>query len=94
MCHNPAKIFKIEKRGLSKRLLCRFSYRKSGLGGKKKKIFLLNGWSPFEGFTFKSKLPYFCKRTISLHPFKVKDIRAKTFTVWKIMYQMKKNHTI
>jgi dihydroorotase len=27
MCHNPAKIFKVEKR-YQRRLLCRFSYRK------------------------------------------------------------------
>jgi dihydroorotase len=52
MCHNPAKIFKVEKR-YQRRLLCRFSYRKFSFAlSVNKENILLNGWSPFEGFTF------------------------------------------
>jgi dihydroorotase len=58
MCHNPAKIFKVEKRGFIRRLLCRFSYRKFSfaLSVNKENIFAKCGWSPFEGFTFKSRI--------------------------------------
>jgi hypothetical protein len=44
MCHNPAKIFKIEKRGFIKEGYYRFGYRKFrfALGVKKRKYFWLN----------------------------------------------------
>jgi dihydroorotase len=56
MCHNPAKIFKV---WLYQRRLCRFSYRKFSfaLSVNKENIFAKCGWSPFEGFTFKSRTP-------------------------------------
>jgi dihydroorotase len=57
MCHNPAKIFKIEKRGFIKEG-CRFGYCKCRFAGKKKKNILAKCGVPhLGGFTFKSKLP-------------------------------------
>jgi dihydroorotase len=44
---------------------------------KKKKILLLNGWSPFEGYTFKSRITHtFVNGELVYTAFKVKDIRA------------------
>jgi dihydroorotase len=68
MCHNPAKIFKIEKRGFIKEgYYADLVIVNSGLPWSvKENIFAKCGWSPFEGFTFKSKLHILCKWTISL----------------------------
>ncbi len=58
MCHNPAKIFRIEKRGFIRKnyfadlvLIDLFSQKIS-----KNKIFSLCNWSPFENIEFKSRI--------------------------------------
>jgi dihydroorotase len=80
MCHNPAKIFKIENRG----------FIKAGYFAdlvivnpelpwsvKKENILAKCGWSPFEGFTFKSRITHtFVNGQLVYAAFKVKDIRA------------------
>lgn len=61
MCHNPAKIFKIEKRGF-----IREGYFadialidvNSPWMVSKQNILYKCGWSPFEGTTFKSKITH------------------------------------
>ncbi|MDG1871797.1 MAG: dihydroorotase, partial [Flavobacterium sp.] len=61
MCHNPAKIFKIEKRGFIKEgYFADLVIVNSGLpwSVKKENIFAKCGWSPFEGFTFKSRITH------------------------------------
>jgi dihydroorotase len=61
--------FKIEKRGFIKEgYYADLVIVNSGLpwSVKKENIFAKCGWSPFEGFTFKSKLHILCKWTISL----------------------------
>jgi dihydroorotase len=61
MCHNPAKIFKIEKRGFIKEgYYADLVIVNSGLpwSVKKENIFAKCGWSPFEGFTFKSRITH------------------------------------
>jgi dihydroorotase len=61
MCHNPAKIFKIEKRGFIKRgyyadlVLVDIS---SPWTVNKSNILYKCGWSPFEGTTFNSKITH------------------------------------
>jgi dihydroorotase len=55
MCHNPAKIFKIEKRGFIKEGYFADLVINAGLGVKRK-YFAKCGWSPFEGFTLSQKL--------------------------------------
>ena len=80
MCHNPAKIFKIEKRGF-----IRIGYYadlvivNAGLpwSVKKENIIAKCGWSPFEGYTFKSRITHtFVNGQLVYTAFKVKDIRA------------------
>ena len=61
MCHNPAKIFKIEKRGFIKKgyfadlVLVDIA---SPWTVKKENILYKCGWSPFEGTTFYSKITH------------------------------------
>jgi dihydroorotase len=57
MCHNPAKILKIEKRGFIKEgYYADLVIVNSGLPWSvKRNIFAKCGWS-FEGFTFKSRI--------------------------------------
>jgi len=61
MCHNPAKIFKIEKRGFIKKgyyadlVLVDIA---SPWSVKKENILYKCGWSPFEGVTFYSKITH------------------------------------
>ena len=80
MCHNPAKIFKIEKRGFIKEgYYADLVIVNSGLpwGVKKENIFAKCGWSPFEGFTFKSRITHtFVNGQLVYSAFKVKNIRA------------------
>ena len=80
MCHNPAKIFKIEKRGFIKEgYFADLVIVNSGLpwSVKKENIFAKCGWSPFEGFTFKSRITHtFVNGKLVYNLFKVKDIRA------------------
>jgi len=80
MCHNPAKIFKIEKRGFIKEgYYADLVIVNAGLpwSVKKENIFAKCGWSPFEGFTFKSRITHtFVNGKLVYNAFKVKDIRA------------------
>jgi dihydroorotase len=69
MCHNPAKIFKIEKRGFIKEgyyadlAIVNISKPWS----VKKKIFLYKcGWSPLKEPILNREYTYICKRTIGL----------------------------
>jgi dihydroorotase len=80
MCHNPAKIFKIEKRGFIKEgYYADLVIINAGLPWSVKKENILSkcGWSPFEGFTFKSRITHtFVNGKLVYSGFKVKDIRA------------------
>lgn len=80
MCHNPAKIFKIEKRGFIKvGYYADLVIVNPGLpwSVKKENILAKCGWSPFEGFTFKSRITHtFVNGQLIYSAFKVKDIRA------------------
>lgn len=80
MCHNPAKIFKIEKRGFIKEgyfadlVIVNPSLPWSV---KAENILYKCGWSPFENFTFKSRITHtFVNGEMVYNNFKVKDIRA------------------
>ncbi|MCM0665870.1 MULTISPECIES: dihydroorotase [Flavobacterium] len=80
MCHNPAKIFKIEKRGFIKEgyhadlVIVNPSLPWSV---KPENILYKCGWSPFEGFTFKSRITHtFVNGELVYNNFKVKDTRA------------------
>lgn len=80
MCHNPAKIFKIENRGFIKvGYYADLVIVNPGLpwSVKKENILAKCGWSPFEGFTFKSRITHtFVNGQLVYSAFKVKDIRA------------------
>lgn len=80
MCHNPAKIFKIEKRGF-----IREGYYAdlaivnptSPWNVKKENILAKCGWSPFDGYNFKSRITHtFVNGELVYQNFKVKDIRV------------------
>ncbi len=80
MCHNPAKIFKIEKRGFIKEgyfadlVIVNPSLPWSV---NTDNILAKCGWSPFEGFAFKSRITHtFVNGELVYNNFKVKDIRA------------------
>ncbi|MEC5165833.1 dihydroorotase [Flavobacterium sp. PL11] len=80
MCHNPAKIFKIEKRGFIKvGYYADLVIVNSGLPWSVKKENILSkcGWSPFEEFTFKSRITHtLVNGELVYAAFKVKNIRA------------------
>ncbi len=80
MCHNPAKIFKIEKRGFIREgYYADLVIVNAGLpwSVKKENIIAKCGWSPFEGYTFKSRITHtFVNGQLVYTAFKVKDIRA------------------
>ncbi|MFC0778142.1 dihydroorotase [Flavobacterium sp. HJSW_4] len=80
MCHNPAKIFKIEKRGF-----IREGYHADLVivnpslpwSVKSENILYKCGWSPFEGYTFKSRITHtFVNGELVYNNFKVKDTKA------------------
>jgi len=80
MAHNPATIFKIEKRGF-----IREGYYAdlaivnpaSPWNVKKENILYKCGWSPFEGYTFKSRITHtFVNGQLVYNNFKVKEVRA------------------
>ena len=79
MAHNPAILFKIEKRGFLKvGYYADLAIVNSGLPWtvKKDNIFAKCGWSPFEDFTFRSRITHtFVNGELVYHNFKVKDIR-------------------
>jgi dihydroorotase len=80
MCHNPAKIFKIEKRGFIKvGYYADLVIINAGLpwNVKKENILYKCGWSPFEGYNFKSRISHtFVNGQLVYQNFKVKNIRA------------------
>lgn len=79
MAHNPAKIFKIEKRGFIKEgYFADLVIVNPGLpwNVKKENILYKCGWSPFEGYNFKSRITHtFVNGQLVYNNFKVKDIR-------------------
>lgn len=80
MAHNPAKIFKIEKRGFIKEgYYADLAIVNAGLpwSVKKENIFYKCGWSPFEGTTFKSRVTHtFVNGQLAYHNFNFKEVRA------------------
>lgn len=82
MSHNPAKIFKINKRGFIKEgYYADLVLINSGLpwNVKKENILYKSGWSPFEGLTFKSRVTHtFVNGQLVYHNFKIKEVRAAT----------------
>lgn len=80
MAHNPAKIFKIEKRGFIKEgYYADLAIVNPGLpwNVKKENILYKCGWSPFEGVNFKSRITHtFVNGQLVYNNFKVKDLRC------------------
>lgn len=80
IAHNPAKLFKIENRGFIKEgYFADLVIVDAGLpwSVKKENILYKCGWSPFEGFTFKSRITHtFVNGEMVYNNFKVKDVRA------------------
>ena len=78
--HNPAILFQIEKRGFIKvGYYADLVIVNAGLpwSVKKENILYKCGWSPFEGFTFKSRITHtLVNGQLVYSNFKVKDIRA------------------
>lgn len=80
MCHNPAKIFKIEKRGFIKEgyyadLVIVNPSKPWGVN--QDNILAKCGWSPFEGYTFRSRITHtFVNGELLYQNFKVKDLKA------------------
>jgi dihydroorotase len=80
MCHNPAKIFKIEKRGFIKvGYFADLVIVNSGMpwSVNKDNILYKCAWSPFENHTFKSRIMHtFVNGQLVYTNFQTKDIRA------------------
>ena len=80
MCHNPAKIFKIEKRGFIKvGYYADLVIVNPGMpwSVNKDNILYKCGWSPFENYTFKSRITHtFVNGQLVYNNFKVKNIRC------------------
>lgn len=80
MAHNPAKIFKIEKRGFIKEgYYADLVIINPNLPWNVNAENILSkcGWSPFENFTFKSRITHtFVNGELVYNTFKVNDIRA------------------
>ena len=80
MCHNPAKIFKIEKRGFIKEgyyadLAIVNAHQPWNV--KKENILYKCGWSPFEGYNFKSRVTHtFVNGKLVYANGKVKELRV------------------
>lgn len=78
--HNPAILFQIEKRGFIKKgYYADLVIVNMGLpwSVKKENILYKCGWSPFEGFTFKSRITHtLVNGQLVYSNFKVKDIHA------------------
>ena len=80
MCHNPAKIFKIEKRGFIKEgyyadIAIVNAYLPWNV--KKENILYKCGWSPFEGYNFKSRVTHtFVNGRLVYHNGKVKETKV------------------
>ncbi|WP_297334657.1 dihydroorotase [Flavobacterium sp.] len=80
MAHNPAKLFKIEKRGFIREgYYADLAIVNPGLpwNVKKENILYKCGWSPFEGANFKSRITHtFVNGQLVYNNFKVKDLRC------------------
>lgn len=80
MAHNPAKIFKIEKRGFIKEgYYADLAIVNPGMpwNVKKDNILYKCGWSPFEGYNFKSRITHtFVNGQLVYNNFKVKNIQC------------------
>ncbi len=80
MCHNPASLFKIEKRGFIKvGYYADLAIVNAGLpwSVKKENILAKCGWSPFEGYTFKSRITHtFVNGQLVYQGFKVSPKKA------------------
>ncbi|MGL2962357.1 dihydroorotase [Flavobacterium sp. RSB2_4_14] len=78
MCHNPATIFKIEKRGFIKEgFYADLVIVNPGLpwNVKRENILAKCGWSPFEGYNFKSRITHtFVNGELVYQNFKVKEV--------------------
>ena len=80
MCHNPAKIFNIEKRGFIKEgyyadIAIVNAYLPWNV--KKENIIAKCGWSPFEGYNFKSRVTHtFVNGKLVYHNGKVKETKV------------------
>ena len=80
MCHNPAKIFKIEKRGFIKEgyyadIAIVNAYLPWNV--KKENILYKCGWSPFEGYNFKSRVTHtFVNGKLVFSNGKIKETKA------------------
>ena len=77
MCHNPAILFEVEKRGYIKK-----GYKadlvlvdlNAPWTVNKENILYKCGWSPFEGTTFKSRITHtFVNGNLAYNNFKVQD---------------------
>jgi len=80
MAHNPAKIFKIEKRGFIKEgYYADLAIVNPGMpwSVKKDNILYKCGWSPFEGYNFKSRITHtFVNGQLVYNNFKVKNVQC------------------
>jgi dihydroorotase len=80
MCHNPAKIFKIEKRGFIREgYYADLVIVNAGLPWSVNADNILSKckWSPFEGYTFKSRITHtFVNGQLVYNSFKVKNVHA------------------
>jgi len=80
MAHNPAKIFKIEKRGFIKEgYYADLAIVNPGMpwNVKKDNILYKCGWSPFEGYNFKSRITHtFVNGQLVYNNFKVKNVQC------------------
>ncbi|RZK12234.1 MAG: dihydroorotase [Flavobacterium sp.] len=80
MSHNPAKIFKIEKRGFIKEgYYADLAIVNPGMpwNVKKDNILYKCGWSPFEGYNFKSRITHtFVNGQLVYNNFKVKNVQC------------------
>ena len=80
MCHNPAKIFKIEKRGFIREgFYADLAIVNTHLpwNVKKENILYKCGWSPFEGYNFKSRVTHtFVNGKLVYQNGKVKDLKV------------------
>ena len=80
MAHNPAKIFKIKKRGFIKEgYYADLAIVNPGMpwNVKKDNILYKCGWSPFEGYNFKSRITHtFVNGQLVYNNFKVKNVQC------------------
>lgn len=80
MCHNPAKIFKIDRRGFIKEgYYADVVIVNSSMPWRVNKdtIFYKCGWSPFEDYTFRSRVTHtFVNGELVFHNFKTKEIHV------------------